>query len=51
MKKIDKEKTAEETRKSAARILGQKGGKSKSEAKKRAARENGKKGGRPKKVN
>jgi len=31
----------------AAKVLGRKGGRSKSDAKARAARENGKKGGRP----
>jgi hypothetical protein len=37
------------TLKDAARLLGRKGGQSKSEMKKAASRENGKKGGRPKK--
>jgi hypothetical protein len=48
MKKT-KDITAEDLS-SAARILGQIGGKSKSEKKKKASKENGKLGGRPKKI-
>jgi len=37
--------------KTAAAVMGRKGGKVKSEAKTKAARENGQKGGRPRKMN